>query len=115
LGLKFLLAFGEGVMTPVINVSRYLTFLFWCVFGCGIVFELPIVVYFLVKIDVVRVQTLSRHRPETIVGLLVITAIITPTTDFFTMLLVAVPLILLYELSLLLARLTIKYPPTNGE
>lgn len=108
LGLKFLLSFGGSVLTPVINVSRYLSFLFWCVFGCGIVFQLPIVVYFLIKIDVVRVETLSRHRPEAIVGLLVVTAVITPTTDFFTLLLVAVPLILLYELALLAARLTIK-------
>ncbi len=107
-GLKFLLSFGQDVLYPLIGVSRYLTYIFWCVFGCGIVFELPIVVYFLVKIGVVSPETLSRRRPEAIVGLLALTAVITPSTDFFTLLLVAVPLILLYELSLLLARLTIK-------
>ncbi|MEO0225508.1 MAG: twin-arginine translocase subunit TatC [candidate division WOR-3 bacterium] len=106
LGLKFLLAFGGDVLTPMINVSRYLTFLFWCVFGCGILFELPIVVYFLIKIDVVSPESLSRHRAEAIVGLLVVCAIITPTTDFFTLLLVEIPLIVLYESSLLLAKLT---------
>ncbi len=108
LGLKFLLSFGGEVLTPMINVSRYLSFLFWCVFGCGIIFELPIVIYFLVKIGVVSPETLTRHRPEAIVGLLVVCAVITPTTDFFTLLLVAVPLIFLYELSVFLAKLTIK-------
>jgi sec-independent protein translocase protein TatC len=107
-GLRFLLSFGSDSLQPIMNVSRVLEYVLWCFLGCGLLFQLPLIVFFLVKLGIIKVETLTRHRPEVIVGLLVICAVITPTGDVFTLLLISLPLILLLELSIIIARLTSK-------
>ena len=69
----------------------------------GLVFEMPIVVYFLSKIGIVGSQGLKKQRRMAFVIILIVSAIITPTTDMFSMLLIAIPLYLLYEVSIIVA------------
>ncbi|MCX7994666.1 MAG: twin-arginine translocase subunit TatC [candidate division WOR-3 bacterium] len=106
LGLKFFFSFGTENIKPIMNINKILEFIFWCAIGSGFLFQLPLIVFFLVKLGIVDAKTLTRHRAEFIVGVLVISAIITPTGDMFTLLLISIPLILLIETGILLARIT---------
>ncbi|RKX69716.1 twin-arginine translocase subunit TatC [candidate division WOR-3 bacterium] len=108
LGLKFLLSFGGEAMTPLININRYLSFLFWFTIAIGILFELPLLAFFLTRMGVISPELLSQRRREAIVVLLFIVAIITPTVDFATLLIVSLPLIILYEVGILLSRLAVR-------
>lgn len=65
----------------------------------GLVFEMPIVAYFFARIGVLKSSLLSKYRKVAVVLTLVLAAFITPSTDVFTMCLVALPLYLLYEFS----------------
>jgi sec-independent protein translocase protein TatC len=105
-GLKFLLSFGSESVQPLMNISKYLTFIFWCLLGCGFLFQLPLFLFFLITLGVLDIQTVTKHRPEAIVAILILCAVITPTGDFFTLLLISVPLLLLFELSIVAARLS---------
>lgn len=108
LGLRFLLGFGTEYLQPLMNVSKYIGFIFWCLLGSGILFQLPLMLFFLIKLGVVDVETIRKHRPEAIVIILILCAIITPTGDFFTLLLITIPLLMLFELSVLIAGFTDK-------
>jgi sec-independent protein translocase protein TatC len=74
----------------------------------GLVFELPIVIYFLTKIGLMSPKFMRTYRRHAIVVILIIAAIITPTSDATTMLLVAIPLYVLYELSIMVSARVIK-------
>ena len=105
-GLKFLLSFGSEFLQPMINISKYLSFMFWCLLGCGFLFQLPLLLFFLIKLDIIDINTITKHRAEAMIAVLILCAVITPTSDFFTLLLISVPLLLLFELSILAARVS---------
>ena len=105
-GLQFLLGFGSEYLQPLINVSKYLNFMFWCLLGSGFLFQLPLLLFFLIRLGIVDIETITKHRAESTIVVLVLCAIITPTGDFFTLLLMAVPLLLLFELSIIVARIS---------
>jgi sec-independent protein translocase protein TatC len=107
-GLKFFFSFGTENLKPMMNINKILEFIIWCIIGCGFLFQMPLLVFFLIRLGVVNISTLTRHRAEFIVAILIISAIITPTGDMFTLLLISVPLIILIEISILLARITIR-------
>jgi sec-independent protein translocase protein TatC len=86
-----------------INLNSYISSVCTVVLGSGIVFELPIVIYFLSKVGIISSSFLISYRKHAYVLLLLLAAIITPP-DIFSMLLVSGPLLLLYELGLFLAR-----------
>lgn len=106
LGLRFLLSFSTDYIQPLMNISKYLGFIFWCMLGSGFLFQLPLLLFFLMKLGIIDVKTVTKHRAEAIIVLLILCAVITPTGDFFTLLIISVPLLLLFELSILAARLT---------
>jgi sec-independent protein translocase protein TatC len=105
ISLKFLLAFGGGQLEPIISVGRYLSFTLGVLLACGLVFQLPLAVALLTKIGVLRARTLRRKWPHAAVGLAIIAAILTPTTDIATMLLMVIPMLALYEVSIWVAAL----------
>jgi len=107
-GLKFLLSFGTEYLQPLMNISKYLNFIFWCLLGSGFLFQLPLLLFFLIKLGIVDIETITKHRAEAIVAILILCAIITPTGDFFTLLLISVPLLLLFEASIIAARVSRK-------
>ncbi len=107
-GMKFLLSFASDRLQPIINISRVLSFMFWGLLGTGLLFQLPLVMFFFVKLGLVSIRTLVRRQAEAIVVLLVLCAFITPSVDMFTMLVIAAPLIVLYELSILIAWLSFR-------
>jgi sec-independent protein translocase protein TatC len=101
--LSFLLGFGGDIATPQIRVSNYVSVVARLLLVSGFVFEMPVVTTFLARIGVVSAEWLARKRKIVIVAAFVVAAILTPP-DVFTQIILAVPLIVLYELSIILAR-----------
>jgi sec-independent protein translocase protein TatC len=85
------------------DIDKYLSFAMTTFLAFGLTFEVPVVVVVLVKLGMVRIKKLKEIRPYVIVGAFVIAAIVTPP-DVLSQLLLAVPLCLLYELGILIAR-----------
>lgn len=101
--VQFLLSFSEG-FTTMVNANQYLDFVFWSTVVFGVVFELPVAVGILAKLGIVRSSFLARRRREIIVAIVVLTAVISPTVDMFSLLLMSLPLIFLFEVSIWVAR-----------
>lgn len=104
-GFRFLLSFGAGAAVAYIRVSEYMELAIAMMFWLGVVFELPLGMFLGVKMGAVeyeRLRMVRRYVPPTAI---ILGAIITPTVDIINMTLVAVPIIVLYEVGLLLAWL----------
>jgi len=106
-GLRFLLSFGGSSLEPMISVSKYLSFITVTILTFGIVFELPLVSLFLVRIGIISPQFLAKNRKVAIIAIFVLAAILTPSIDAFTQILLAVPLLILYEVSILLTKMVV--------
>lgn len=87
----------------LINLNSYISSVTTVILGSGVVFELPIIIYFLSKVGLISSEFLMNYRKHAYVLLLLLAAIITPP-DVFSMLIVSGPLILLYELGVFLAK-----------
>ena len=94
----------SGSIVNQINLSSYIGIFLMMIFVMGLVFELPVLAWVLSKIGIVNRALLVRGRRYAVVGLLVLSAIITPSGDPFTLAVVFVPLYLLYELSVCVVR-----------
>ena len=101
----FLLTFGGDVATPLIRISNIVNLMIRLLFWMGLSFETPLVMYLLAQLGIVSAQSLSRFRRYWVVVAFILAAIITPTIDPFNQALVAGPLLVLYELGILLARI----------
>ena len=101
-GVHILIGWGGERLDPVLSVGRYFSFLFGLVVAGGVLFELPVVLVGLAKLGWVTRASLLKHFKTAIVIILILSAILTPSPDAFTMLLLAGPIIVLYFLSVLL-------------
>lgn len=106
LGMRFLLGFATNELQPMISISNYISFVGMFLLAFGIVFELPLVVLFLTKVGLVTPESLSKQRRCAVVLVFIIAAILTPP-DVFTQILLAVPMLLLFEVSIWLAKLVV--------
>ena len=102
---KFLISFGSDIAIPQIKIGNYISIVTRLLLCIGVAFETPVVILFLARLGVVTSKMLSRKRRHAIVIALILAAIITPTFDPVNQSLVAVPLIVLYEMSIWLAKL----------
>lgn len=102
--LQFLFTFGSDIAQPLPSIGDYINFVSSVLFWVGLTFETPLVIFFLAKIKVVNVQKLKSFRRFAIVGAFVIAALVTPTPDPINQSIVALPIIVLYELGIFLAR-----------
>jgi sec-independent protein translocase protein TatC len=108
-GVRFLLSFKTPYLEPVISVGKFVSFCFLFVFGFGCIFELPLAMILLARLGLVKARMLARHRRYAILGISIISAVLTPTPDIFNMSLMGVPLYLLYEVGLIGMRIWGKY------
>ena len=106
--LNFLYNFNSGVATPMISISNYIGFVTRLLLVIGLVFETPLIIMLLAKMGIVSPQWLGARRKWWIVLAFIIAAIATPTPDPVNQCIVAIPLILLLELGILLARIVYK-------
>lgn len=86
-----------------IDISSYISFVCMLVLGSGIMFQLPVAIYILSRIGIVGPAFLRKYRKHAIIVIFIIAAIFTPSPDFFTQLIVAIPLLLLYEISIFIS------------
>jgi sec-independent protein translocase protein TatC len=111
---KFIGEFAPQSITPAPDIEQYLSFVMTMFLAFGITFEVPVAVILLVRFGVVGIDKLKEARPYVIVGAFVIAAVVTPP-DVLSQFMLAVPMCLLYELGLLLARFVVKPAPIPGE
>jgi sec-independent protein translocase protein TatC len=105
-GIAFLLKFQKGFeMTPLLNLADYMRFIMRLFIIFGLVFQLPLVLMFLSFVGLVSSDQLIQKWRYAVVAIFVVAAVATPTTDPFTMTIMAGPVIVLYGLSIILARL----------
>lgn len=104
LSINFLANYSiSDSISNTITIQSYLSFVATLSLGCGIVFELPMIVLILSKIGILTPQFMRSTRRYAIILILLLAAIITPTPDIMTMLTVSLPMFLLYELSILIS------------
>lgn len=96
------------------DIDNYLSFALTTFLAFGVTFEVPIVVMLLVRMGFLTIKKLKEIRPYVIVGAFVVSAVVTPP-DVFSQLMLAVPLIVLYEAGIIAARLFIKPRPAAGD
>ncbi len=108
-GLRFLLSFETNDLVATISVNEYLQFITMLIIVFGLVFELPVLSFFLTRLGLVTPPFLRHYRRHGIVTMVIISAVITPP-DIFTQLLLAAPLVLLYEISIIVSQLALSKP-----
>jgi len=102
---KFLITFGSDIAIPQIKIGNYISIVTRLLLAIGLVFEMPVITTFLSRLGVIKPKWLSDKRKVAIIFAFILAAIITPTFDPINQSLVAVPLIVLYEMSIWLAKL----------
>ena len=113
-GFQFLITFGAFLYTPLINIEDYIGFFAKILFGFGLAFELPMIVYFLASIKLVTEKTLLDVFKYAIVVIFIVAALLTPP-DVITQMLMAAPLIILYGVSILVAKAINPYKEESDE
>jgi sec-independent protein translocase protein TatC len=109
--VTFLVSFKTGNLVATISVNRYVDFVLKFTIAFGLVFELPLAITLASRIGLVTPKFLAKNRKYAILLAFVAAAILTPTPDAFNQTLMAGPLILLYEVGIVAARLFGKRPP----
>ena len=107
-GLEFLLGIGHDIaITPMVSITEYFDLFVNVMLGIGLVFELPVLIFFLTLLHVVSPSFLMRHSRYAILIITILAAIITPTPDVFNLTLFAIPMVLLYFMGVFAAYLLV--------
>jgi sec-independent protein translocase protein TatC len=101
--LQFFTTFGTTSIVNMISVSEYMSFVIQLILLSGLIFELPMIAYFLARFGIMTPAFMRHYRRHSIVAILIIAAVVTPTTDPITMLVFSIPMFLLYEISIWIA------------
>jgi sec-independent protein translocase protein TatC len=109
-GLKFLLTFDADIATPYIRIGNYINLVISLLFWMGLVFQLPIVMFLLARWRIVSASAFPRFRRYAFLLAFVLGAIITPTVDPINQTIVSLPILILYETGIWLARLAQRNP-----
>ncbi len=104
-GFKFLLGYATDVIKPMPSMKEYLSFSIKFLLAFGLVFEFPVVLVLLAKIGIIDARMLARQRKYAILLIFIVAAAVTPSPDLLSQVIMAIPLIGLYELSILLSRI----------
>ncbi len=104
-GVTFLLQFAGPELLPMLTIDKYISFTISFLFPFGVIFEFPLVSYFLAKLGLVTHSFFARNRRYAILAIVALAAIITPTPDIITCLIVSGPMYLLFEISVMIVRI----------
>jgi sec-independent protein translocase protein TatC len=108
LSIKFLGAYQVSAeVTNEIDLASYISTVRTSVIACGLIFELPIIVYFLTKVGLVTPEILRKYRKISLVVVLILSAVITPP-DITSQIIVALPILVLYQVSIYISKRVIK-------
>ncbi len=104
----FLLTFGSDIATPQIRIGNYISIVTRLLLVVGLVFEMPVLTTFLARLGVIKPKWLAGKRKAAFILAFILAAVVTPTIDPISQSLVAIPLVVLYEMSIWLAKLVYK-------
>jgi sec-independent protein translocase protein TatC len=113
-GFQFLITFGSFLYTPLINIEDYVGFFTKIMMGFGVAFELPVIAYFLAILGMVTDKTLKDFFKYAVIIIFALAALLTPP-DVLTQLLMAIPLIILYGLSILIVKYVNPHVPDEDD
>ncbi len=102
--LQFFATFGSPHIQNMIAITDYMSFMLTLILLSGLIFELPMASYFLARFGILTPAFMRHYRRHAIVAILIVAAVVTPTTDPLTMSVFAIPMILLYEISIWVAK-----------
>ena len=103
--LGFAASFGTEKIKNIIDVNEYLSFIITILLASGLVFELPMVSYVLARVGILTPKVMRKFRRHSIIIILIIAAVLTPTPDPISQLIFAAPLFVLYEISIWVAKI----------
>ncbi len=106
--LKFTALFGSPIIANVIDVTEYFGFVTTTVLGAGLIFELPMITYVLARVGIVSAGLMRTYRRHAMILTLILSAVLTPTPDPINQFIFALPLFVLYEISILIAQVARK-------
>ncbi len=101
---RFFVDFSTDFFRPMFTLKEYLSLTLKLLLAFGIVFEIPVFLFFMTKIGLVNSRTLARKRKYAILIIFIAAAILTPTPDAFTQILMALPMMVLYEVGILVSK-----------
>lgn len=107
-GLEFFLGFAAGKVNPLISMESYLDFMLMLVVPFGFAFNVPVVLTLLAYLNIISAKMLMKYQRHVILVAFIIAGVITPTPDIITQTLLAVPLILLYEVSIVIIKCVLR-------
>lgn len=107
-GIKFFMGFGSEDLAPMFSIDKYISFVIAFVLPFGVIFELPLVIVILAKLGFISSALLRKYRKIVIFATFVIGAVISPTPDVFSQSMIAIPMLLLYEVSILIVRYVLR-------
>lgn len=102
--LRYLVSFGGDLVEAKWAIGEYISFVTTLLFWSGVVFETPLIMFFLARVGVLTPQLLTKNRKFAVIIIAVLAAVITPTPDPFNMGLVMLPLLLMFEVGIVLAK-----------
>lgn len=97
----------SGAVDNMLTISSYVDTLAMMSIVFGIVFEIPVICWLLARFGLLKAEWMSRYRRHAIVAIVAVAAVITPTSDVFTLLIVSLPIWLLYEVSVVIVKKTV--------
>jgi sec-independent protein translocase protein TatC len=103
LAVNYLQSFMSDLVQQTYSIDGYISFVTTIMFSSGVIFETPLLLALIARLGLVTTRQLAKGRRYALVGIAVLAALVTPTPDAFNMLLVMAPLLVLYELGILLA------------
>ncbi|NMB19727.1 MAG: twin-arginine translocase subunit TatC [Firmicutes bacterium] len=104
---RFFMGFGTEQLAPLISIGNYVSFALGLIVPFGVVFQLPLIVLLLAGVGILHPQTLVRHRKYFVLIIFILATVLTPP-DVVSQLLLALPMLLLYEFSILLCRIVFR-------
>ena len=105
LSLKFAAGFGSSAIENNFAIDEYFSIIMSVMLGAGAIFELPMLSFFLSKIGIVTPKLMRKYRRHAIVAIFIVAAVLTPGTDPLSQVLLAIPLVILYEISILVSKI----------
>jgi sec-independent protein translocase protein TatC len=108
LTLKFAAQFGSSTIANQFAIDEYMNIIISVMLGAGLIFELPMVSFFLTKLGILKPQFMIKYRRHAIVVIMIAAAFLTPGTDPVSQIILAIPLLLLYEISILISKLSVR-------
>ena len=108
LTLKFAAQFGSDQIANQFAIDEYLSIIISVMLAAGVIFELPMVSFFLSKLGILTPAFMRKYRKHAIVIIMVLAAFLTPGTDPVSQLILAIPLVLLYEISIFISKISVR-------